>query len=118
MSIKTLQAKVVRAKKAIQSVNEAAAAATAELTSQNKEGPTPEETTFTIPADGINLGQLEKERKQNVGQDVDISMSSSTVTIKSSNAIAVTRVLKKLGIVVDVAGVVVANRHTDDGVAA
>lgn len=96
MSIKTLKQSICKANE----ICEAAAAAVAELTDQMK----PKPTTFSIPSEGINYGQLVTELRNNVSPTVKISKVDDTIVITTTNEQAVAKSLGLLGISVEVDG--------------
>jgi len=112
MSITSFKESIKKAQK----INEAAAAAVAELTSQARDsasGPTPEEITFDIPVEGINLGQLTQELKSIVSPLVEVTVTGNTVVVKTNNKNAAYKTLRKYGVSVQNDGSVAGSIHKD-----
>lgn len=92
--------KVISKAKAVQ---EAAAAATAELTNQITQK---EPTTFVFSSDGVNFNQLSTEIKKLASPSTQLVKEGGVIRVISTNPTAVTKVLRYLGIASEVDGTV------------
>lgn len=105
MSLRSFNESINKARK----INEDAAAAVAELTKEMK----PKIVSFTFPADGILLGQLEMTLKKGVSPSVEVTSTGTSITVVTDNEAACTKVLKTFGVNASVDGAVSSTQDTD-----
>lgn len=94
-------------------VREAAAAAVAELTSEIM----PDEVTFTFAASGVDYNQLVLELRKIAAYNAKAVKEGEVIRVVSTNPIAVTKVLKYLGISADPSGTVTLDKEDKEIVA-
>jgi len=113
MSLKSFTSAINNANSKLKQVNEAAAAAVAELTNQTDAGNiVSEPVTFIVPATGILFGQLETVFKKSVTPTSELILEGDNIRISTNNPVNACKVLKKYGVIANLDGSVVSSIHT------
>lgn len=105
MSLSSFKKSIENANKILEAVTPATPAVVAELTAEQA-AEKPAEVTYSFSAEGVNLGQLEKELLSTAGIRTSVATSGDKLIVKTTNPTATVKVLSQLGISAEVDGTI------------